>query len=83
MDEHSDDFNKEKIYRRNKTLKKYNNWNKKYTRRNQQEITWFRRMGQQTGRQSSGNYPCWTRITKINENVLRELCNNEYTTFAL
>ena len=53
-------FNKELENINNNQTKVKNIINKNYNIRNQQQTKWYRRVDQQSGRQSSGNHWSWT-----------------------
>ena len=64
-----------------------NNWNEKYTRGNQQQIRWYRRMDEWSGRQNSRNDLIKQQEEKIilkNEDSLRDFWDNiKYTNICI
>ena len=67
-------FNKDLEELNNKQRWTYNNWNEKYTRRNQHQNNWDRRMDKWAGRQNGGNHCHETEENRMkrNEDSLRD-----------
>ena len=65
-------LNKEIKDLRIKQAEMQTNWNKKFTRRNQQQSTEGRRTSKWGGRQTGGNHQNWTEKRKKIEKKLRQ-----------